>query len=70
MLQNTAVTKNGWKNDLMSRMLFSELYKIIVNESTFVGFRQGDCPNRFLNQNCVNLVSVFHFRNEGYVRPG
>jgi len=27
-------------------MLFSELYKITVNEVTFVGFRGGDRPNR------------------------
>jgi len=27
-------------------MLFSKLYKIMVSEVTFVGFRVGDCPNR------------------------
>jgi len=27
-------------------MLFSQLYKIMVNEVTFVGFRGGDRPNR------------------------
>jgi len=25
-------------------MLFSELYKIMVDKFTFVGFREGDCP--------------------------
>jgi len=40
LLQN-----NGRKNGLISRMLFYELYKIMVNEVTFVGFRGIDCPN-------------------------
>jgi len=26
-------------------MLFSVLYKIMVNKATFVGFRRGICPN-------------------------
>jgi len=30
----------------MSRMLFSELFKIMVKKVTFVGFRGGDRPNR------------------------
>ena len=35
---------NGWQNGLISRMLFSELYKIMVNKITFVAFRGGDHP--------------------------
>jgi len=30
---------NGIENGLISRMPFSELYKIMVNKVTFVGFR-------------------------------
>jgi len=30
---------SGWQNGLISRMLFSELYKIVVNKITFLGFR-------------------------------
>jgi len=30
---------NGRQNDLIWRMLFFELYKIMVNKTTFVGFR-------------------------------
>jgi len=30
----------------MSRMLFFEMYKTMVNKVTFVGFRGGDRPNR------------------------
>ena len=33
------------ENGLISRLLFSELCKIMVNKVTFVGFR-GDDPNR------------------------
>jgi len=33
-------------NMALSRMLFSELYKIVVNKVTFVGFKGGDRPNR------------------------
>jgi len=29
----------------MSRMLLSELYEIMVNKVTFVGFKGGDRPN-------------------------
>jgi len=35
---------NGRQNGLISRMLFSELCKIMVDRVTFVGFREGDCP--------------------------
>jgi len=31
---------------LISRMLFYELYKIMVKKVAFVGFRWGDRPNR------------------------
>ena len=44
MPQNTAVTKNGRKNGLISRILFSEMYKIMVNKVTFVGFRGAIAP--------------------------
>jgi len=37
---------NGRQNGLISRMLFSELFKIMVKKVTFVGFRGGDRPNR------------------------
>jgi len=37
---------NGRQNGLISRMLFSELYKIMVKKVAFVGFRGGDRPNR------------------------
>jgi len=36
--------KNGWQNGFISRKLFSELYKIMVNKVTFAGFRGGDRP--------------------------
>jgi len=35
---------NGWQNGLILRMLFSELYKIMVNKITFAGFMGGDRP--------------------------
>ena len=35
---------NGQQNDLISRMLFSELYKIMVKKVTFIGFRAGRSP--------------------------
>ena len=48
MLHNTAVRKQiteKWPDGLISRMLlFSELYKIMVNEVTFVGFRGAIAP--------------------------
>jgi len=44
-LHNTAVKTNRRQKDLISRMLFSELYKIMVNKVTFVGFSMGDRPN-------------------------
>jgi len=34
------------KKAFILRMLFSELYKIMVNEVTFVGFSGGNRPNR------------------------
>ena len=37
---------DGWQNGAISRMLFSELYKIMVKKVTFVGIRGGDRPNR------------------------
>ena len=38
---------NGRQNGLISRMLFSELFKLMVNKVTFIGFRGGgDRPNR------------------------
>jgi len=37
---------NARKNGLIYRMLFSELYKIMVKKVTFAGFREGDRPNR------------------------
>jgi len=37
---------NGRQNGLKSRMLFSELYKIMVKEVAFVGFSGDDRPNR------------------------
>jgi len=37
---------NGRQNGLISRMLFSDLGKIMVNKVPFVGLRGGDCPNR------------------------
>jgi len=41
------VTKQWAENGLISRMLFSELYKIMVNKVTFVGFSGGgNRPNR------------------------
>jgi len=39
MLRNTAVAKQWMANGLILRMLFSELYKIMVNKVTLVGFR-------------------------------
>jgi len=35
---------NGRQNGLISRMLFSELFKLMVKKVTFVFFRGGDCP--------------------------
>jgi len=37
---------NGRQNGLISRMLFSELHKVIGNEVTFVSLKGGDRPNR------------------------
>jgi len=37
---------NGQQNGLTSQMLFSESYKIIVNQVTFVGFMGGNRPAR------------------------
>jgi len=34
------------QNDLTSRKLFSELYKIMVNKVTFIGFRGENRPSR------------------------
>jgi len=35
---------NGQQNGLISRVLFSELYTILVNKVTFVGFRGANAP--------------------------
>jgi len=35
---------NEWQNGLISRILFSELYKIMVNKITFAAFRGGRSP--------------------------
>jgi len=44
----TLVWQNsGRQNGLKSRMLFSELYKIMVNKVTFVGFRGRSPPSWF-----------------------
>ena len=37
---------NGQQNCLISRIRFSELFKIMVKKVAFVGFRGGDRPNR------------------------
>jgi len=39
MLHSTAVTKQWTEIGFISQMLFSALYKIIVNKVTFLGFR-------------------------------
>ena len=36
---------NGRQNGLISRRLFCELFKIMVKNVTFVGFKGGDRPN-------------------------
>jgi len=41
LLHNTAVTKKWTPTGLISRMIFSELCKIMVKKVTFVGFRGG-----------------------------
>jgi len=46
MLHSNAVTKHWTANDLISRMLFSELYKIMVSKVTFAGFKGDDRPIR------------------------
>jgi len=40
------VAKNEQQNGLISRMPFSESYKLMVNKDAFVGFRGIDRPNR------------------------
>jgi len=35
---------NGRQNDLISQMLFSELFKIMVKKVTFIGFRGAIAP--------------------------
>jgi len=47
MLHNTTVLrqKNRQRNGLISRFLFPELYKIMVNKVTFLGLKGGDRPN-------------------------
>jgi len=37
---------SGRQNGLIPRMLFSDIYKIMVDKATFVGLREGDRPNR------------------------
>jgi len=43
---NHKTPNNGRQNGFISRMLFSELYKIMVNEVTSVGFKGGNRPPR------------------------
>jgi len=42
--QHASEKNNGQQNGPRSRMLFSELYNIIVNKATFVGFWGDDHP--------------------------
>jgi len=46
ILYNTAVTKQWSAKWPLSRMLFSEWYLTMVNKVTFIGFREGNDPNR------------------------
>jgi len=46
MLHNTTVRQNnGWQNGLISQMLFSEFYKIMVNKVAFVGLGGAIAPS-------------------------
>jgi len=47
IIHSIAVTKNGRQNGLISRMLFSKLYKIMVKNVTFLGFRGGRSPQSY-----------------------
>jgi len=51
--------KNGRQNDLISRMLFFKLYKMMVNKVTCGGFRGGDNPNRPPGSAPV-FITIFH----------
>jgi len=42
--QHCCDKNNGWPNGLISRMLFSVLYKIIVNKVNFSGFTGRSLP--------------------------
>jgi len=45
ILHNTTVTMQWAKNGLISRMLFSELHKIMVNKAIFIVFRGAIAPS-------------------------
>jgi len=54
----------------LSRMLFSEIYKIMVNKVTFVGFRGGRrTPQSLLTflRSCVSRVFGFVAKKQGGV---
>jgi len=57
---------NGRQNGLISRMLFSKLYKIMVTTVSFVGFRGGDRPNRpHWIRPCAKLTNYNMLTDEG-----
>ena len=55
---------NGRQNGRISRMLFSELYKLMVNKATFLGFKWAIAPPPASALGCVHVglsycISVF-----------
>jgi len=50
---------NGWQNGLISRMSFFELYKIVVNKVTFVGFRSAPAWLRQTGDFYSTLLWIF-----------
>ena len=65
---------SGWQNGLKSRMLLRELYKIMVDIFTFVGFRGviaqsppwiRPCPEFMIGQTLSNVfifaLHIYHF---------
>jgi len=65
--------KTMMTNGLVSQMLFSELYKIMVNKVTFVRFKGGDCPNGFPQiQPCLEadfiwkMTLFLHYRKSSH----
>jgi len=50
---------SGRQNGLASRMLFSELYKIIVNKITFVRFRGNDRPSPWIRPSSGSMQHLF-----------